>query len=277
MSRMNIQAAVTMGQLQNKLDLIGHNVANLNTSGYKAQSANFSSLIYQNIDNLRDQAANAPGRQTPHGIRLGSGARVGHTNINLSTGSLNVTNRGLDIALLRDNHLLQIEVTENGNTETRYTRDGTLYLQPIDGGQVMLSTSDGHPVIGQTGGAIIFDDNMEDIRINEVGQIVTLRGGTEFVEGGLALVEAVRPQFLQSAGKNLFRLPDLTDTTYVAEDIVTAVGQFDNEIQSGTLEQSNVDLASQMAELLQTQRAYQYNARTITMHDQMRGLINQLR
>lgn len=277
MSRMNIQAAVTMGQLQNKLDLIGHNVANLNTSGYKAQSANFSSLIYQNIDNLRDQAANAPGRQTPHGIRLGSGARVGHTNINLSTGSLNVTNRGLDIALLRDNHLLQIEVTENGNTETRYTRDGTLYLQPIDGGQVMLSTSDGHPVIGQTGGAIIFDDNMEDIRINEVGQIVTLRGGTEFVEGGLALVEAVRPQFLQSAGKNLFRLPDLTDTTYVAEDIVTAVDQYDNEIQSGTLEQSNVDLATQMAELLQTQRAYQYNARTITMHDQMRGLINQLR
>lgn len=277
MSRMNVQAAVTMGQLQNKLDLIGHNVANLNTSGYKAQSANFSALIYQNIDNLRDQAANAPGRQTPHGIRLGSGARVGHTNINLSTGSLNVTNRGLDIALLRDNHLLQIEVTENGNTETRYTRDGTLYLQPTGDGQVMLSTSDGHPVIGQSGGAIIFDDNMEDIRINEIGQIVTLRGGTEFVEDGLALVEAVRPQFLQSAGNNLFRLPDLTDTTYVAEEIITAVGQFDNEVQSGTLEQSNVDLASQMAELLQTQRAYQYNARTITMHDQMRGLINQLR
>ena len=277
MSRMNIQAAVTMGQLQNKLDLISHNVANLNTSGYKSQSANFSSLIYQNIDNLRDQAANAPGRQTPHGIRLGSGARVGHTNINLSAGSLNVTNRGLDIALLRDNHLLQIEVTENGNTETRYTRDGTLYLQPIDGGQVMLTTSDGHPVIGQTGGAIVFDENIEDIRINEIGQIVTLRGGTEFVEDGLALVEAVRPQFLEAAGNNLFRLPDLTETDYVADEIVTAVNQFDNEIQSGTLEQSNVNLATQMAELLQTQRAYQYNARTITMHDQMRGLINQLR
>ena len=274
---MNIQAAVTMGQLQNKLDLISHNVANLNTSGYKSQSANFSSLIYQNIDNLRDQAANAPGRQTPHGIRLGSGARVGHTNINLSAGALNVTNRGLDIALLRDNHLLQIEVTENGNTETRYTRDGTLYLQPIDGGQLMLTTSDGHPVIGQTGGTIIFDENIEDVRINEIGQIVTRRGGTEFVEDGLALVEAVRPQFLEPAGKNLFRLPDLTETAYVAEDIVTEVAQFDNEIQSGTLEQSNVDLATQMAELLQTQRAYQYNARTITMHDQMRGLINQLR
>ncbi|HHU20366.1 MAG TPA: flagellar hook-basal body protein [Bacilli bacterium] len=277
MSRMNIQAAVTMGQLQNKLDLISHNVANLNTSGYKSQSGNFSSLIYQNIDNLRDQAANAPGRQTPHGIRLGSGARIGHTNINLSAGALNVTNRGLDIALLRDNHLLQIEVTENGNTETRYTRDGTLYLQPIDGGQLMLTTSDGHPVIGQTGGAIIFDENIEDVRINEIGQIVTLRGGTEFVEDGLALVEAVRPQFLEPAGKNLFRLPDLTEAAYVAEDIVTEVAQFDNEIQSGTLEQSNVDLATQMAELLQTQRAYQYNARTITMHDQMRGLINQLR
>ncbi|NMA89945.1 MAG: flagellar hook-basal body protein [Amphibacillus sp.] len=277
MSRMNIQAAVTMGQLQNKIDLISHNVANLNTNGYKARSANFSSLIYQNINNLKDVDANAPGRHTPHGIRLGSGARIGHTNINLTAGSLNITNRGLDVALLRDNHLLQIQVTENGNTETRYTRDGSLYLQPVDGGQVMLTTSDGHPVIGQSGGAIMFDENIEDIRINEIGQIVTVRNGVEVVEDGLAVVEAVRPQFLQAAGKNLFRLPNLEGTPYVAADIVSTVNQFDNEIQSGALEQSNVDLATQMAELLQTQRAYQYNARTITMHDQMRGLINQLR
>ena len=84
MTRMNVQAAVTLGQLQNKLDLISHNVANLNTTGYKTRSANFSSLIQQNINNFRDVEENATGRQTPHGIRLGSGARIGHTNVNLS-------------------------------------------------------------------------------------------------------------------------------------------------------------------------------------------------
>ena len=277
MSRMNVQAAVTLGQLQNKLDLIGHNVANMNTAGYKTKSANFTSLIYQNIDNLRDVEANATGRQTPHGIRLGSGARIGHTNINLALGSLNTTGRGLDIALLEDNHLLQVEVTDENVTETRYTRDGSLYSRPLADDQLMLTTSDGHPVLGQTGDSIIFDQNIDDVSINQTGQIITMRDGVEVVEGQLAFVEAVRPQFLEPAGENLFRLPDLTEAAYVAEDIVVGVDPFENTIQSGTLEQSNVDLATQMADLLQTQRAYQYNARTISMHDQMRGLINQLR
>src|SRR5690625_5222328 len=214
MTRMNVQAAVTLGQLQNKLDLISHNVANLNTTGYKTRSANFSSLIQQNINNFRNVEENATGRQTPHGIRLGSGARIGHTNISLSVGSLNQTGRGLDIALLEDNHLLQGQVTDNDVTETRYTRDGSLYLPPCETGQLMLTTSDCHPVIGQAEEPIVFDENIESVRINETGQIVTVRGGVEVVEGQLALVEAVRPQYLESVGNNLFRLPDITEEAY---------------------------------------------------------------
>lgn len=274
---MNVQAAVTMNQLQNKIDVIGHNVANSSTTGYKNRSANFTSLLYQNIDNFSDVEANATGRVTPHGIRLGSGARLGHTNIDLSAGAINTTERGLDIALLEDNHMLQVEVTENGVTETRYTRDGGLYLQPFGDNQLMLSTSEGHPVIGQTGGPIIFDDNIEDISINNAGQIIARRGGQEVIEGQLAIVEAIRPQFLEATGGNLFRLPDITDEAYVAADIIGDVAAIDNQIQSGALELSNVDLSTQMTELIQSQRAYQYNARTITMHDQMRGLVNQLR
>ncbi len=274
---MNVQAAVTMNQLQNKIDVIGHNVANSSTTGYKNRSANFTSLLYQNIDNFSDVAANATGRVTPHGIRLGSGARLGHTNIDLSAGTINTTERGLDIALLEDNHMLQVEVTENGVTETRYTRDGGLYLQPFGDNQLILSTSEGHPVIGQTGGPITFADDIEDISINNAGQIVVRRGGQEVIEGQLAIVEAIRPQFLEATGGNLFRLPDITDEAYVAADIIGDVAAIDNQIQSGALELSNVDLSTQMTELIQSQRAYQYNARTITMHDQMRGLVNQLR
>src|SRR5699024_5020102 len=140
---MNIQATVTMGQLQNKIDQIGHNVANLNTIGYKSQSANFASLINQNIDNLSDSHANASGRQTPDGIRLGSGARLGQTNIDLSSGSIRTTDRGLDIALLEDNHLLQVEVNENGGRERRFTRDGRVYLNTLPDGDLMVATTDG--------------------------------------------------------------------------------------------------------------------------------------
>ncbi|WP_117168433.1 flagellar hook-basal body protein [Paraliobacillus sediminis] len=276
MNRMSVQAAVTMGQLQSKLDLVGHNLANVDTTGYKNRSAEFSSLLFQQIDNLSDEEANAVGRVTPDGIRLGSGAKLGSTNVNLALGSIKQTDRGLDIALLQDNQLLQVDVTENGTTETRYTRDGTLYLNPMEDGQLMLTTADGHPVIGENG-PIQIADGAENVSITENGAIQVTRNGIAQNEGQLAIVEAIRPQFLESAGNNLFRLPDITDEAYVAGDIIQGVAFNEIEVQSGALESSNVDLATQMTEMMQTQRAYQFNSRTISMSDQMSGLINQIR
>lgn len=276
MSRMNVQAAVTMRELQNQLDLISHNMANVGTNGYKNRASNFTSLLTQNIDNFSDEEANAQGRITPHGIRQGSGAKLGHTNIDLSLGSVRETGRGLDLALLADNHLLQIEVTENDVTETRYTRDGALYLNPLENGQLMLTTNEGYPIQGEEG-PIIIDDGLEGISINDRGQVLVTRNGETNPEGQLALAEVIRPQFLESVGNNQFRLPDITATDYNAEDIIADVANFDIQIQSHALEQSNVDLSKKMTELLETQRAYQFNARTISMHDQMRGLVNQIR
>lgn len=276
MNRMAVQAAVTMGQLQNKLDVVSNNMANLDTSGYKSRTAQFNSLLFQQIDNLNDEEANALGRLTPDGIRLGSGAKVGQTEIDLSLGAIKETGRGLDIALLEDNHLLQIDVTENGETERRYTRDGTLYLNPMGEGELMLTNADGHPVIGENG-PIVLAEGMDDVAIGEDGAIQVTRDGETAIEGQLAIVEAIRPQFLEAAGSNQFRLPDITDVAYDADDIIQAVAAGDVSLQSGALENSNVDLATQMTEMLETQRAYQFNARTISMHDQMRGLVNQLR
>ncbi|WP_112182179.1 MULTISPECIES: flagellar hook-basal body protein [Paraliobacillus] len=276
MNRMSVQAAVTMGQLQSKLDLVGHNIANVDTTGYKNRSAEFSSLLFQQVDNLNDEEANAEGRLTPDGIRLGSGAKLGSTNVNLALGSIKQTDRGLDIALLQDNQLLQVAVTENGATETRYTRDGTLYLNPTEDGQLALTTSDGNSVIGENG-PIVIADGAEDVSISENGAIQVTRNGVVQNEAQLAIVEAIRPQFLESVGNNLFRLPDITDEAYVADDIIQGVAFNDIELQSGALESSNVDLATQMTEMMQTQRAYQFNSRTISMSDQMSGLINQIR
>ncbi len=273
---MSVQAAVTMGQLQSKLDLVGHNIANVDTTGYKNRSAEFSSLLFQQVDNLNDEEANAEGRLTPDGIRLGSGAKLGSTNVNLALGSIKQTDRGLDIALLQDNQLLQVAVTENGATETRYTRDGTLYLNPTEDGQLALTTSDGNSVIGENG-PIVIADGAEDVSISENGAIQVTRNGVVQNEAQLAIVEAIRPQFLESVGNNLFRLPDITDEAYVADDIIQGVAFNDIELQSGALESSNVDLATQMTEMMQTQRAYQFNSRTISMSDQMSGLINQIR
>ncbi|QKY70457.1 flagellar hook-basal body protein [Lentibacillus sp. CBA3610] len=276
MSRSMIQAAVTMNQLQNKLDIVGNNMANSQTTGYKTRQADFSSLLFQQIDNMTDPA-NAEGRLTPDGVRVGSGAKLGSVNIDLSPGTIQETARTLDTALLENNHVFQIQVTENDVTETRYTRDGSFYLSPVnDGEDVMLTTKDGHPVLGENG-PIVVAEGFDDITIQPNGQISIQRGNVNENVGNLAITEVIRPRLLESAGDNAFRLPDTDELGFDFAEIMQPVDLDGDILKSGALEQSNVDLASQMTDMITAQRSYQFNARTISMSDQMMGLVNQLR
>lgn len=275
MNRIGIQAAVTMGQLQNKLDLIGNNLANSNTSGYKSRQADFSSLLFQQMNN-HSHPSNAEGRRTPDGVRIGSGAALGHTNIDHKTGAIQSTGRELDVALMNDNHFLQVQVSENGNTENRFTRSGALYLSPQEDGQVMLTNQDGYPVIGNDG-PVLLQEGFDSIRILENGTIETVRNGMVQAEDGLAIIEAVRPRFLEAAGENNYRLPSENDVEYDVVDLVRPVDANQIQLKSGALESSNVDTGKEMTDMVMAQRSYQFNARTISMSDQMNGLINQLR
>ena len=276
MSQIMNQAAVTMNQLQKKLDIIGNNVANSQTTGYKSRQAEFSSLLFNQINNL-SAAANAEGRLTPDGIRIGSGAKIGTVSNNLALGSILETGRALDAALKRENYLFEIQMDQNGQNETYYTRDGSFFLSPVNNNQaVMLTTGDGHPVIGQDG-PIVLAEGFDSIAIRENGQIVVTRGGQNAVEAQLAVVEAVRPSVLEAVGENMFRLPDLDNLGFEMDEIIVETGANEDMIQGGALEQSNVDLSKQITDLMTTQRSYQFNARTISMGDQMMGLVNQLR
>lgn len=276
MSRMMIQAAVTMNQLQNKLDLIGNNLANSQTVGYKSRQSEFSSLLFQQLNNLTDDA-NAVGRETPDGLRVGSGAKLGAVNTDFSIGSFTETGRSLDVALIKKGTFFQIEVTEDGVTETQYSRDGSFYLHPMPGGQdVVLTTADGHPVLGKSGPMII-TDGFDSIDIQSNGQVLVQRGNQTEIAGSLAVVEAVRPQLLEAVGQNAFRLPNLEQLGYNVNEIIQDIDTLGNLVKSRSLENSNVDIAKQMTDMMMIQRAYQFNARTISMSDQMSGLINTLR
>lgn len=271
-----IQAAVTMNQLQNQLDVISHNLANSETAGYKSRETEFSSLLFEQINNLR-HPGNAVGRLTPDGIRIGSGAKLGSINSNFSLGSIKETDRDLDVALLEKNHAFQIQVSEDGQTETQYTRDGSFYLSPVNNNQsVMLTTTDGHPVLGENG-PIIMDAGFDAIDIRANGEIYVQYGNQTELAGRIAIVEVVRPTLLEAVGGNLFRLPNIAELGFNLEDIVQLADQNASLVQNQALEQSNVDVSKQMTDLITTQRSYQFNARTISMGDQMSGLINQLR
>lgn len=274
MSRSMIQAAVTMNQLQQKLDLIGNNLANSETNGYKAQDANFSSLLFQQMDNVGAPESERD-RRTPSGVRVGSGAALGHTNRNTDPGSLKETERELDTALSNENQFFQVQVTENGTPETRYTRDGAFYLSPTaDGQEVMLTTEDGSPVMGGNG-PIQFADGFDAIDIQEDGQVTIKRGDQSEDAGTLSIVETVRPQLLEATGDNRYKLSDLEE--WNAGDVMQAVEPDEKSVKSGILEQSNVDMPEQMTDMMEAQQAYQLNGQTITMDDQMKDLVNQLR
>src|SRR5690625_5371031 len=122
MSRSMIQAAVTMNQLQQKLDVIGNNLANSQTTGYKSRQAEFSSLLTQEINNMT-RPVEAEERLTPDGIRVGSRARLGSIMNDFSVGSISEPGRALDVALQDKNHFFNIQFAEHVTTVIMYIND----------------------------------------------------------------------------------------------------------------------------------------------------------
>ncbi|MCM3718344.1 flagellar hook-basal body protein [Fictibacillus phosphorivorans] len=274
MNQSMISAAVTMGQIQHKLDTISNNMANSTTNGYKRRETQFFDLLFQQMESKELNPTEA-GRLTPNGIRIGSGARVSSTAMSLEPGTLQQTDRALDVALKEPGHYFTIRGTDhNGNPMPLYTRDGAFYLSPSaqNPGYLELVTSEGNQVMGNSGPIMIPEDHQK-ITIGQNGQVsVTLNSGEVVESGRIGVVNMIRPQLMLSVGHNL-QLPEGIPFNQLIEE-VDGAGNF---VQQGVLESSNVNLSTEMTELIQTQRSYQFNARSLTIADQMMGLVNGLR
>ena len=283
MNRSMITATNTMSQLQKQLDMIGNNLANANTTGYKQREISFSELLVQQFNN-QSVEENEVARLTPNGIRQGVGAKLGQTRVNVAQGNLQQTGRMLDLAFTKEGQYFQVQVQENGQELTRFTRDGTFYFSPMENGsdQVMLVTSEGFPVLDENENPIIIDQGFKDIKISENGTVTVVPNDQNGLpqQFNLSVVEVQRPQLLESKGGNLLGLPNLEELNIEQQDVLTFM--IDDEraqikLQQGALEQSNVDLTVEMSELLNTQRSYQFNAKSISIADQMMGLVNGIR
>ena len=279
MNRTMLTAANTLGQLQNQIDLIGNNMANVDTTGYKRSQASFNDLLTQQFNNQPSEAKEL-GRQTPLGIRQGTGAKISQSQMVLSQGSLKTTGRDLDAALTKEGQYFTVNVQDGNGSETRLTRDGAFYLSPSEGNpnQMMLVTSAGNQVLDETGDPIIVSGSVTDLKISEDGVLTadTEENGEQSFRLGIVSVQ--KPQFLERLGGNLLGLPE--NAGAAETDIMTALtGNSRNEIsvKQGMLESSNVDLSKEMTDLITAQRQYQFQSRAITMADQMGGLINGIR
>lgn len=282
MNRTMMTAANTLNQLQSKIDQISNNIANVDTTAYKKTQTSFNDLLTQSFDNQPNESKEK-GRLTTPGLRQGTGAMLSQSQLVLSQGAIKTTDRNLDAALTKEDQFFTVSVQDGKGVNTRLTRDGAFYLSPNanDPDQMMLVTSAGHQVLDENGDPILIDGNITDIKISEDGVLTvnTEEYGSESF--GLGIVSVTKPQFLDRLGGNLLGLPENIDGLDVSvDDIMTALtGDSRNQIavRQGALESSNVDLSKEMSDLINVQRSYQFQSRSITMADQMNGLINGIR
>ncbi|PLT35842.1 flagellar hook-basal body protein [Bacillus sp. V5-8f] len=281
MNRTMITATNTMGQLQHKMDMIGHNISNIQTTGYKRKESYFNDLLVQEFNNQLQR--NEVGRLTPIGIRQGTGARISQSQLVLSQGSLKITDRSLDVALEKEDLFFRVRVADDKGESTRYTRDGAFYLTPVSNNpdQMMLVTGKGYPVLDEFDNPIVISNNMKNVTFSKEGQMKAVMDNGTVETFNLGIQSIKKPQFLEQIGENLLGLPANFDQLGIERgDIMTPLdGGLRQEIslRQGALESSNVDLSKEMTDLTNVQRQYQFNARSVSMADQMLGLINGIR
>ncbi|MFD1032803.1 flagellar hook-basal body protein [Metaplanococcus flavidus] len=278
---MNIQmnsAASSMRELQKKIDTIANNIANVNTTGYKRQEANFADALVQSFE--KQAGPHEVGRQTPNGIRIGAGATVSQIALRTNQGSAVQTGRELDFMITGENGYFRVE--SEGNAY--YTKNGSFQLEPdAAGNQLNLVTDNGESILGANNQPITFDNDYDTITVNENGTLeVTYKTAGKPADAfQLSIAEINRPDLLQKTGSNLYELPG-TEAEQVANGTLQVLNLADGndgtiKVGQGALEMSNVDLTNEMTELIATQRLLQSQSKAISFADDMRGLVNTIR
>jgi flagellar basal-body rod protein FlgG len=253
MRSMHTAATGMMAQELN-VQVISNNIANMRTTGYKRQRAEFQDLLYQHLRRVGTQTSDQ-GNLLPAGIELGSGVKTVGTPRIMSQGGLLPTEKELDLAI-RGEGFFRILLPDG---RTAYTRDGSFALDA----QGRLVTAQGNVV--QPG--LTVPQNARAITVNSQGQLfVTLPGAiTPTQIGQIELSVFVNKAGLQAIGDNLFVETPASGQPQNGTPNNDGFG----DIQQGNLEQANVEAVKEISDLISAQRAYEMNAKVITVSDQM--------
>jgi len=259
----SLYTAVTGVQAQDtRITAISNNLANANTTGYKAQRVNFSDLYYRHTKPVGVSSIGT--NKVPNGIQLGTGVRVESTTRNFMDGAYEETGNALDIAIQNGQGFFQVLLRDN---TIGYTRDGSFSLN--EEGQIV--DANGNFLNPE----ITLDPQARDISISLEGLVSgLLPGETEHtVFGEIELAAFVNPAGLKAIGNNLF-----TETDVSGDPVLGIPGEDGRgELRQRGLESSNVELVREMVDMIQTQRAYEINSQVIQTSNEMMQTIGQLR
>ncbi|HEY1095663.1 MAG TPA: flagellar basal-body rod protein FlgG [Alphaproteobacteria bacterium] len=254
--------ATGMYAQQMNVEVIANNIANMGTSGYKRQRAEFQDLMYQNIRMPGAQSAST-GEIMPSGLQLGSGVKVDSVTRMHTQGTMEVTDNSLDVAV-NGNGYFPVQLPSG---ETAYTRAGTLKMNQ-DG---LMITNEGY----QLNPGITIPPDATDITINKNGEVWVKLGSQMDLQnvGQIELTRFANDAGLEARGDNLFMETPASGTA------VTGIAGEENfgTIEQGVLELSNVNIVSEITKMITAQRAYEMNSKVIQSSDDMMSTLTNIR
>jgi flagellar basal-body rod protein FlgG len=247
-------AATGMAAMDLQVQVIAGNLANMTTTAFKSQRAEFQDLMYEHVQRIGAQASDN-GNILPVGIELGSGVKTVGTPRLMTQGTLAQTGNSLDVAI-QGSGWFQILMPDGTFS---YTRDGSFQMD----NQGRIVTAEGNLVQP----TITIPPNSTGLAINAQGQVsVTLPGSTtSSILGQLNLTTFINDAGLQAQGNNLFVA---TPASGQPQNNTPGLNNSGTLLQ-GSLEQSNVSAVTEISNLIEAQRAYEMNSKVITAADQM--------
>ena len=247
-------AATGMMAMELNVQVIANNLANMTTTGYKRQRAEFQDLLYDHVSRIGTQTS-AQGNILPVGIDLGSGVKVVGTPRIMTQGTLTQTGGDLDVAI-RGEGFFKIQMPDG---TFAYTRDGSFQMDA----QGRIVTAQGNVVMP----TITIPQNVTGLTINAQGQVSVIPQGstTPTILGQLTITRFINQAGLLPIGNNMYTETPASGTPQ--DGIAGTDGAGD--LLQGSLEQSNVDSVTEITNLIAAQRAYEMNSKVITAADQM--------
>jgi len=245
---------------QTKMDVIANNLANVSTNGFKRARAVFEDLLYQTI--RQPGAQSSQQTQIPSGLQLGVGVRPVATESIFTQGNLQQTGNSRDVAIQGDG-FFQVLMPDG---TTAYTRDGA-FQSDING---QFVTSSGYVIQP----AITVPPNTLSITVARDGTVSALVPGaaTPIQVGNIQLASFINPAGLQKVGENLYLETASSGVATPNAPGTNGLGL----LNQGFVETSNVNVVEELVGMIQTQRAYEINSKSIETSDQMLQRLTQL-
>jgi flagellar basal-body rod protein FlgG len=259
-------AATGMNAISTQIDVLANNLANVNTTAFKAQRVNFEDLLYQ--EKAQPGVENANGDQRPAGIFVGLGVRVANTDFDFTQGSSIETGQDYDIRIDGDG-FFAVDIIENEGSGIGYTRAGNFFRNAD--GEIVLGNSDGPRLLN----APTIPADATSVEITSDGQVLVGLPGqpTPSAIGELTLTQFVNPKGLRPLGNNIF-----VETEASGPPVESAPGADGaGTLLQGYLESSNVDPVTELVELIKAQRAFELNSQSIQAADQALQVVANLR